>query len=296
MSNNPYAKYKWPESDGVNSRPNTLKYFHDNPRRCRIGVPQGGAHSCLIANLVLDLADKEVCLSLHSNDEESLYLRYCDDIIIIALSEDACRKATSSYYSSLKAVKLPYHLPTELTGSPIQFFESSKTKECYRWGVKSADPLQFPWIQFLGYQIRFDGRFRVRPSSIKKQREKIEQLSESLRHKIVSKKMKVSKRSISCRFNCKLWAFSSGRVQLGRKYSEPLPMCWASGFRQLAKRRFHPRHIRYLDQVAGRERRRLVKALKKQNLLKIKMKKKVPKNQLRYFGRPFSHLHQFRSE
>jgi hypothetical protein len=55
-------------------------------------VPQGGAHSCLIANLILDLADKEVCLSLQSSQGDSVYLRYCDDIIIFCEENRLCVK------------------------------------------------------------------------------------------------------------------------------------------------------------------------------------------------------------
>jgi hypothetical protein len=289
---NPRAIYKWPTGGDANL-PNTLNHYHRNPKRSRIGVPQGGAHSCLIANLILDLADKEVSLTLHSKGGDSIYLRYCDDIIIIAEEKSTCVEATESYYRALRAVKLPYHLATSLNGSLKQFFEDSKTKECFRWGAKQTDQLAFPWIQFLGYQIRYDGRIRIRPSSIRKQMEKIEDLSESLRKHVTKAKAKVSRRQILYRFNSKLWAFSSGRVKIHAEHLEPLPMCWASGFRQLAKRPFHPAHIRRLDQLAGKERRRLKRHLHKFQL-DAKSKQETRKsNKLRYFGRPFSHRRQF---
>ena len=290
---NPAAVYKWPVG-GDAAQPNTLEHYHHAPKRCRIGVPQGGAHSCLIANLILDLADKEVCLTLQAGVGDSLYLRYCDDIIIITEDASVCRQATESYYRALRAVKLPYHLATELDGTAKQFFEDSKTKECFRWGTKDYSQRQFPWIQFLGYQIRYDGRIRIRPSSINRQRKKIESLSQSLRMRVNEKRAKVSHRRLLYRFNCKLWAFTSGRVQLHTEHQEPLPMCWASGFRQLAKHKFYPGHIRKLDEIAGNERRRLKRHLKKfQSGAKAK-KDSVKVNQLRHFGKPFSHLRQFR--
>lgn len=289
---NSSARYKWPIG-GDAKQPNTLNHFHKRPKGCRIGVPQGGAHSCLIANLILDLADKEVLLSLQSSRGTTMYLRYCDDIIIVCSDEGACKRATEAYYRALCAVKLPYHLPTELNGSAEQFFESSKTKECYRWGEKHTERIQFPWIQFLGYQMRYDGRIRIRPSSLDKQRSKIETLGESLRQRVNHQIAKVSHRRLLYRFNSKLWAFSSGRVQLHTEHQEPLPMCWASGFRQLSKRPFHARHVRKLDQVAGKERRRLMRHLKKFQSGATGGGETAGKNQVYYFGKPFSHLRQF---
>lgn len=290
---NKNAVYKWPAAGSV-TQANTLLHYHKTPKRCKIGVPQGGAHSCLIANLVLDLADKEVALTLHANRGDSLYLRYCDDIIIITEDESSCIHATETYYRALHAVKLPYHLPTQLDGTAEQFFEDSKTKECFRWGPKDFSKRQFPWIQFLGYQIRYDGRIRIRPSSIGKQQEKIENLSESLRLRVNQTVSKVSHRRLLYRFDSKLWAFTSGRVQIRVAHEKPLPMCWASGFGQLVDRPFHSRHIRKLDQISGRERRRLKRHLKKFRSGAKNKKKKMKAEQHRHFGRPFSHLRQFR--
>ena len=293
QTKNPNARFKWPVSENRSTNsPNTLNFFHKDPRRCQIGVPQGGAHSCLIANLILDLADKEVCLSLQASEGDSVYLRYCDDIIIITSNENACEKATQAYYRALRAVKLPYHLPTSLNGSPRQFFEDSKTKECYRWGASAPQEGQFPWIQFLGYQIRHDGHIRIRPSSIKKQKDKIGNLGESLRSELKHRKAKVSSKRLMYRFNSKLWAFSSGRVQLHVVHNKPLPMCWASGFKQLVDRPFSPGHVRALDQFAGKERRRLKRFLRKSSMGKSAETK--GRRNLSYFGKPFSHLRQFR--
>ena len=292
-TDNPEAIYKWPIG-GDAAKPNSLNHYHSNPKRCKIGVPQGGAHSCLIANLVLDLADKEVALTLHASSGDSLYLRYCDDIIIVTENEESCRQATESYYRALHAVKLPYHLPTELNGSAKQFFEDSKTKECFRWGPKDFSKRQFSWIQFLGYQMRYDTRIRIRPSSINKQREKIEALSESLRTRVCKNNAKVSHRRLLYRFNSKLWAFSSGRVQLHTDHREPLPMCWASGFKQLTKHPFNRRHIRKLDQIAGNERRRLRRHLKKFHSGPKSSKDFSSSKLLYHFGKPFSHLRQFK--
>jgi len=50
--NDPKADFKWPKED--------LKTLHRGKRLISIGVPQGGALSCFIANAVLHAADKEL--------------------------------------------------------------------------------------------------------------------------------------------------------------------------------------------------------------------------------------------
>ena len=284
------AIYKWPSLNEEEAKPNNLKYYHKSPRNSKIGVPQGGAHSCLIANLILDLADKEVLLKLHEADNPGLYLRYCDDIIIISSSESNCRAASNVYKKCLEYLKLPYHLPsTMLAGA--HFYNSSKTKECYKWGARRSLS-EYPWIQFLGYQIKHDGEIRIRRSSIQKQKDKITNLRLTLFKELKEKPSKVSPKRILYRFNSKVWAFTSGRIDPSKIQVKPLPMCWASGFRQLSKRKFRHSTIKSLDQVAGANRRWLERSLKKINTGK---KSKTPiKRALKYFGSPFSHLKQFK--
>ena len=58
----------------------------------QIGVPQGGALSGLIANMVLNSVDWQVKKEMKWSD---LYLRYCDDMIIISTSVNCHRKVNS---------------------------------------------------------------------------------------------------------------------------------------------------------------------------------------------------------
>ncbi len=153
------AVFKWPEN-GASDDPSCLRHFHTQPRRVRIGIPQGGSHSCLIANLVLDLADKEVLLSLKANASIANYYRYCDDMIILSTNKSHCEDAYEAYIRTLRFLKLPYHPSILPESHSREFFTKSKTKEPYRW-AKADRPHRFPWIQFLGYQIRYDGLIRV---------------------------------------------------------------------------------------------------------------------------------------
>ncbi len=72
----------------------------------KIGVPQGGAISGLIANLLLNQVDKNV---VKSSDEKLLYIRFCDDMIIIHPKKQQCQKASMTYRNSLLKLKLVPH-------------------------------------------------------------------------------------------------------------------------------------------------------------------------------------------
>ncbi|MGH9640495.1 MAG: reverse transcriptase domain-containing protein, partial [Bryobacteraceae bacterium] len=69
------AEFPWPAEDL-----RKLGYGND---LSRIGVPQGGAISCLIANAVLHAADKRLN-RLDQPHRHFRYMRYCDDMIVLA--------------------------------------------------------------------------------------------------------------------------------------------------------------------------------------------------------------------
>lgn len=289
LTRNPSAVYKWPVG-GKTEGPYDLKYFYKNPHVVRLGIPQGGAHSCLIANLVLDFADKETSLALQAAEGRSLYQRYCDDMIIVAENEVACRSAFDAYLKALEFSKLPYHKPVIQTVHGRDFFNESKTKMPYAWSQGGGDA-KFPWTQFLGYQIRHDGLIRVRPSSIAKHKEKICALRKRIASDARTKKLKVSRRRVLYRFSSKTVAFSTGRVNLHAGFSGPLPMCWCSGFKQLHENRFIGTQIVSLDKEIGKNKRHLRQILKGQ--------KEGPRaasdddGKKTFFGKPFSHTAQF---
>ncbi|WP_159434824.1 hypothetical protein [Rubritalea squalenifaciens] len=289
---NKKAVYKWPlENDTGSEGPYYLKYFYDRPMQARIGIPQGGAHSCLIANLILDLADKETLLALSSFDEDSLYLRFCDDIIILTQTTEAADKSFEVYTRSLEFLRLPHHKAVVLEGYGKKFFEESKTKVAFKWNHQVTEE-DYPWVQFLGYQIRYDNYLRVRPSSIRKHKRKMENLYFGLRNSLKDKDKKVSSRRVLYRFNSKVWAFSSGRVNIYLPNTKPLPMCWCSGFTKLANHLHDTRQIRSLDKHVDKYRRRMKKFLKKSTGGAVAQKRH--KHALRFYGSPFSHQRQFK--
>jgi len=76
QSRSPNATIGWPLG--------ALCEFYSNPMDEPIGIPQGGAVSCLIANMVLNQVDIAAMPWKSSDRSRLLYARYCDDMILIS--------------------------------------------------------------------------------------------------------------------------------------------------------------------------------------------------------------------
>jgi len=79
-----------------------LKEVNSDPKTDKLGIPQGGALSCLIANILVDIVDKEV---IKHDDNNLFYARFCDDIILIHPDKNVCQQALGSYLKGLNNVK-----------------------------------------------------------------------------------------------------------------------------------------------------------------------------------------------
>lgn len=84
------------------------EFYRANPNQ-KIGVPQGGALSGLIANIMLDEADKEL-----KSIPNLLYIRYCDDMILMHKDENICNQSIEIYKKTLNKLLLFSH-PFETT-------------------------------------------------------------------------------------------------------------------------------------------------------------------------------------
>ncbi len=207
-------------------KPSDLKDVNSNIDNDRIGIPQGGALSCLIANIVLDYADKEM---LNLNLRSLFYARFCDDIIIIHPQKGSCRRAYNQYLQCLEDLKLLAHDAETFEEYNADFWDI-KSKEPYVWNrVNKSHRLakkNVPWLAFVGYQLRYDGLLRVRPDSIQKELEKqVEEANKVINSLPNEDSKRLKKRNILFRFSQRLIAMSVGRVN-----SEDQAMCWASGF------------------------------------------------------------------
>lgn len=94
-----------------------------------VGIPQGAFASCVFANILLTEADEQVEQALGS---EGLYLRYCDDIVIVHPDRGRCVEALEVYLTALERLRLPYHAPLAVKRYGREFWEQ-KSKLPYRW-------------------------------------------------------------------------------------------------------------------------------------------------------------------
>ena len=295
-TDNQDAHFKWPTSKTVEG-PHSLNYFFKKPRQAKIGIPQGGAHSCLIANLALNFVDRETVLAMAGTNEPFRYYRYCDDMMILATKKYVANKGFDRYTRALENQKLPFHKPYLPPRHCKEFFTESKTKSPYCWGDPKQDPDYFPWIQFLGYQIRYDRLIRVRPSSFSKHRKKIKDFTGNIHKHVKKSSRRISARRVHYRANCKLAAFSVGKIQLNTdSRGRIMPMSWCSGFRKLKRGRVHTIQLRALDREIGKSRAYLRRTLRKLPPGRKRELSELTQKEHAFFGKRFSHVDQFTFE
>jgi hypothetical protein len=258
---NPEAHFPWPEE--------ALRKHQDDPLSRRIGVPQGGAISCVIANLVLDLADKRVQAVKHDN-ADILYHRYCDDMILIAIKQEECQQAFDAYLAALHDLKLPYHPPKQVMVYDKTFWDA-KSKQPYCWTGKTGEG-HAPWVQFVGYQVRYDGLVRIKKQNVEKQILKLRDTTDQLKFGLQNKNrrpgaaddlcepVRATKDQAASSLEQKLVAQSVGHVKPWLLEQGPRPMCWANGFKALHGKPFIPTFLKQFDRERERQIRRFKRA------------------------------------
>ncbi len=283
------SKHQINEGEIAWVKPSDLQGVNSDVHKDRIGIPQGGALSCLIANIVLDYADKEMLsLSLRS----LFYARFCDDIIIIHPQKKQCEKAYEKYLGSLKELKLIPHKAEPFEKYNADFWDI-KSKEPYVWNRVNKKhrfaKKNVPWLAFVGYQLRYDGLLRVRPDSIQKELEKQVEEANKVINSLPDKNSKrLKKRNIIFRFSQRLIAMSVGRVN-----SEDQSMCWASGFNVLNDNPVRKWQLRKLDKNRNLQISRIKKHLEKFEEKSTTWSKKSEARYRDYYGPPYSYYYQF---
>lgn len=286
------AYYRWPIA--------SLRQWYADPDRVAIGVPQGGALSNVIVNVLLHFADVAV-EQIRSEGHDLLYLRYCDDVIFVSASHEITRRAFEVYLEQLEELRLPVHRKVALPayeGVAKREYWTTKTKAPFAWGI-DVGAGQIPWIGFLGYELRRDGLLRIRASSIHKQKQKVVgivgravRMLDQVSGAKSTRSLRVSAQSFFARVRGKMIAAAVGRVKIGGDQKAPLPCTFAAGFRALAGCWFPPRMFRDLDRHRERNIRRLSRRIEKvppQKVCRVVQQVRVP----RFLGRPFSYMGQF---
>jgi hypothetical protein len=276
-----------------------LKQFWDNPLNEFIGIPQGGAISCIIANLMLDNADQQI-LNHELEKKNLFYARYCDDMIVIHPDKESCENSFNRYQEALKLLKLPIHEPQKVTTYSKTYWSGKfKSKLPYYWANKQENAA-VPWIAFVGYQVRYDGLIRIRPSSIEKELKKqVEEANQIL--KVVNSKhnsntatnthVRKSKHQIRYRLHKRLISMSVGRVSINSLDDKKSGFCWSNGFQVL---KGYPcivkSQLRQLDRGREKQMRRVTKNI---DNLDILSDSNQSKKDINYYGKPFSYDGQF---
>ena len=139
------------------------------------GVPQGGALSLLIANVVLNDVDLAI---IHTDDPNRLFIRYCDDMILLHTDYAECCRLMDTYTASLQSHGLYYHPFKSVSDCTRKEFWHIKSHRPFLWD--DGDDNSNRYIGFLGYEMRRDGRMRLRRSNMQRFEEKISRLRYAL--------------------------------------------------------------------------------------------------------------------
>jgi hypothetical protein len=265
----------------------------------RIGIPQGGALSGLIANIVLDYADKKVI-----GDSKLLYIRFCDDMILMHPSKKICKSSIKRYKNALVDLKLIPHIFTKklknkrkvlqnkLYKMSLAPFWKQKSKSPYKWD--SFNNGGFPWIGFVGYEINFQGLIRVRKSSLKKELEKQHKVVREI-YSATNNGKRVSDRKIRESAIHRLIGMSVGRVELWNYSEIDNDMCWKNGFTEINKNKFSIKQLKLLDRTRNKLYYGLIKNLKIRTEGEINDNSEKDKRKTRNiidYNKPFSYYYQ----
>ena len=258
-------------------------YPGQNLSDVKLGIPQGGALSPLIANLVLHSADRAIG---PESDDQLLYLRFCDDVIIVHTDRDKCKKALERYMNALEMLKLPIH-PLRRRVCYGQDYYNLKSKGPFVWAEPNGKQKSaIPWVSFLGVHVRYDGAVRIRQSSLKKHEDRLK--IELRRYKdAVGKECCNLKDSSEKAREHLLRAFEARIVAMGVGYSTMRHPdigvhCWAAAFPAMTGDGPAARQLRKLDSARGH----IVSAFKK----KLGFKPgPLPSGRKGYYGRPYSY-------
>ena len=214
--------------------------------KAKVGIPQGGALSGLFANIVLNQVDLAVSSHLTNHD---MYIRYCDDMILLSTNKTRCEKLFNIYSSALEKVNLIPHKPEANCSYNRKSFWKCKTKKVYKWDIGKETCQE--WIGFVGYEVKRNGDVRIRKSSLSKEIKKQKDYVNKILKKI-DKKDCVSVGSLRKSCIRHLISMSVGRVELWNAERILNEMCWINGFRELRFGNRIKSQIRELDYYRNR--------------------------------------------
>lgn len=293
----PNGKFDWVE-DELNGK------FNDNQYTSKysIGVPQGNAISCFISNLILHNVDVKVL----QYQPDVFYLRYCDDMVLMHKNKEVCLNTLKVFMSALRENFLLYHNPKQtinykLRENSLKFW-NNKSKEPFYWGNKHLHEDNVPWVSFVGYQVDFYGRIRVRKATLKKETKKQTESGQKLlkalgklnrRDVIVEKNSKKSINQLVSTLQQKLISMSVGRIDiLNHKHPDSQALCWTNGFKKLRTNKITSTQLKYLDRRRRIHLKRMPFELKdiKKRIIRKETGKSKTLEEMSFKGAAFSYF------
>lgn len=262
--------------------------YYDNISEERVGIPQGGALSGLIANIILNETDIQI------KKFNVFYSRFCDDMIIISTSLEECSKSQNKYVETLRTLKLfphPFKSDIELVDFDLDdkiyynFFWKGKSKGPFQWG--KIENLNFPWIGFVGYEINYKGEIRVRKKSFKKEIKKQETIVKEIKNAVNIGRRKPKGTITESAIN-RLIGMSVGRIGIDNFDEVSTDLCWKNGFKLLNINKHSLNQIKHFDRNRSKNYYNLLKEIKPLEDLEVEIKDR----ELIKYNKPFSYYYQ----
>lgn len=131
------------------------------------GVPQGGALSLMIANVVLNDVDQVI---VEHDDPDRLFIRYCDDMILMHTNREECERLIKAYADALTDHGLFYHRfehvkkDSKDPRKTVPAFWKDKSHYTFLWADGDGEANRY--IGFLGYEAQRNGNMRLRKSNM----------------------------------------------------------------------------------------------------------------------------------
>lgn len=270
-----------------------LNYKLARKRKGYVGVPQGGALSGLIANIVMHFVDNCVLREIQKRD--ILYCRFCDDMILIGENKDEVKTIFDCYYKTIRKSHLIPHLNKDIKINKMKEFWEGKTRGPYEWGEKGHDV--YPWITFVGFDFNWKGNLRIRRPSFQKHIAKQTKIANELLlpYERGGIKPRYCAATILNSLKSRLIATSVGHVSLRNFRDNPNIRSWMSAFSILDKNHWSSQQLRELDKhrmvVIARTKKRLSK-IECSSLSKLASYDNDPDSFFIYMGCPYSYYGQ----
>lgn len=266
---------------------NELKKYYTEKDEVRLGVPQGGALSGLIANIYLNEADIKL------NNNKILYQRFCDDMIIISNKLEYVNTAKLVYINALQSLNLfPHNFREQdelltINENKLNFknYWKGKSKGPFKWN--SIENGGIPWIGFVGYEIDYKGNIRVRKSSLKKELNKQKKITQEITNVIKTHRRKPIGTASESAIN-RLIGMSVGRIKMHNFEMISTDLSWRNGFRELFNNPHSKKQINLLDMRRKKQYYRLLKKIQieEENI------SENSKRQIIKYDKPFSYFYQ----